>query len=108
MTNTFLADRWVCVFGDLWPPARVTEHIETTRELDGIQEDSWTFDSYSELPPCSATSCDLNARWTFHPDDGPTLTIWTDTPRAFRYRGDVIGQCERGPSSRGPLTPKRQ
>jgi hypothetical protein len=51
-----------CVLDALAVPERVLDHIGTTRALDGQQEDSW--DNYQ-------------ARWTYHPDDGVNLTIWT-------------------------------
>ena len=49
------------VYGELKMPARVREHIATTRALDGQQTDEW--DGYQ-------------ARWTYHPDDGLQITIW--------------------------------
>jgi hypothetical protein len=51
-----------CVFDTLKVPTRVLDHISTTRALDGQQTDSW--DSYK-------------ARWTYHPDDGLNMSIWT-------------------------------
>ena len=38
----------------------VTQHIESTRALDGMQTDEWD---------------DMKARWTYHPDDGLSLTL---------------------------------
>lgn len=50
-----------CVLEALEVPERVRSHIGSTRALDGMQEDSWD---------------DYNARWTYHPDAGITVTIW--------------------------------
>jgi phosphatidylethanolamine-binding protein (PEBP) family uncharacterized protein/LysM repeat protein len=52
-----------CVLANLDVPARVVSHIDQTRALDGLQEDSWG---------------DYNAQWTYHPDSGLTITIWRD------------------------------
>jgi hypothetical protein len=52
-----------CALDALAIPERVLDHIGTTRALDGQQEDSWD---------------DYQARWTYHPDHGVNLTIWTD------------------------------
>lgn len=41
-------------------PDYVTQHIESTRALDGMQTDEWD---------------DMKARWTYHPDDGLSLTL---------------------------------
>ena len=41
---------------------RWRNHIESTRALDGTQEDSFG---------------DYQARWTYHPDNGMNLTVWT-------------------------------
>jgi Putative peptidoglycan binding domain len=56
---------YTCVIEELAPPARVVRRIESTRALDGMQEESW--DNFSAL-------------WTFHPDDGLSLTIWVSDP----------------------------
>ena len=50
-----------CVLNSLQVPDRVRSHIDSTRALDGMQEDSWD---------------GFNARWSYHPDDGVTITIW--------------------------------
>ena len=52
-----------CVLESLEVPQRVVEHIQQTRALDGTQTDSWD---------------DYQARWTFHPDSGVSLTIWSE------------------------------
>ena len=52
-----------CVLEWLDVPDRVMAHIGDTRALDGQQTDSWD---------------DLEARWTYHPDDGLEMTIWLD------------------------------
>lgn len=49
-----------CLRKRLQIPVRVMNAIGSTRALDGTQQDSWD---------------DLQARWTYHPDDGLDLTI---------------------------------
>ncbi|MEN3123230.1 hypothetical protein [Janibacter sp. LM] len=49
-----------CVLGELEAPDYVTQHISTTRALDGQQTDEWD---------------DIEARWTYHPDDGLQITF---------------------------------
>ena len=51
-----------CVLDALEAPTHVEEHMSTTRALDGTQEDGWD---------------DYQARWTYHPDSGMNLTVWT-------------------------------
>ncbi|AXG14970.1 hypothetical protein [Intrasporangium calvum] len=51
----------VCVLTALRVPDHVIAHMDSTRALDGQQEDTW--DSYK-------------ARWTYHPDDGLNLTVF--------------------------------
>ncbi len=46
-------------------PERVRNHVASTRALDGIQEDDWN--GYS-------------AQWSYHPDDGLSITIWVTDP----------------------------
>jgi hypothetical protein len=53
-----------CLMTALDVPERVLDHLGTTKVLDGQQEDSWN---------------DYNARWTYHPDSGVSLTIWTES-----------------------------
>lgn len=53
-----------CAIDELDVPERVSSHIGTTRALDGTQEDSWE---------------GLEARWTYHPDSGLNITIWTSS-----------------------------
>jgi hypothetical protein len=50
-----------CVLTSLNVPDYVVTHMDATRALDGMQEDTW--DSYT-------------ARWTYHPDDGMNLTVF--------------------------------
>lgn len=50
-----------CVLNALNVPDYVVTHIDDTRALDGMQEDTW--DGYT-------------ARWTYHPDDGMNLTVY--------------------------------
>lgn len=57
-------DLLICVLDETDAPQRVTEHIESTRALDGQQTDEW--EEYS-------------ARWSFHPDDGMSLTVWSES-----------------------------
>lgn len=52
-----------CLLDALDVPERVRTHIGQTRALDGLQTDSWS---------------DYSAQWTYHPDDGMTITIWVD------------------------------
>lgn len=49
-----------CVLEHLDAPSYVTEHISSTRALDGQQTDTWD---------------DMTARWTYHPDAGLTITF---------------------------------
>lgn len=49
-----------CMLEELDAPSYVTEHIESTRALDGQQTDEWD---------------DIEARWTYHPDDGMIITF---------------------------------
>lgn len=49
-----------CVLDELDVPAAVRDHIDSTRALDGYQEDS--FDEFA-------------LGWTYHPDDGVNMTI---------------------------------
>lgn len=51
-----------CILSGLEIPERVTSHMSSTRALDGTQNDAW--DAYE-------------ARWTYHPDDGLNLTLWS-------------------------------
>lgn len=54
------ADKFLCLMDELDAPSYLREHINQTRALDGQQTDSWD---------------DFEARWTFHPDDGLSITI---------------------------------
>ena len=49
-----------CVLNLLLIPQAVVTHIDSTRALDGQQTDTWQ---------------GINARWTYHPDSGLTLTL---------------------------------
>jgi hypothetical protein len=49
-----------CVAKHLEMPAAVVAHMDGTRALDGRQTDSWG---------------DFTAAWSYHPDDGVSLTI---------------------------------
>lgn len=49
-----------CVLNSLDVPDAVLQHIDTTRALDGQQTDSWS---------------GVDARWTYHPDDGLDITL---------------------------------
>jgi hypothetical protein len=49
-----------CILSYLKAPAAVVEHMDSTRALDGRQEDAWG---------------DFKAAWTYHPDDGLDITI---------------------------------
>lgn len=49
-----------CVLGELGVPRAVKDHMGSTRALDGTQTDEWD---------------GLKARWTYHPDDGISMTI---------------------------------
>ena len=51
-----------CVFDALGVPKPVQNHVGQTRALDGTQTDKWG---------------SLQARWTYHPDDGLNMTIWS-------------------------------
>lgn len=50
----------VCVMEYLQAPAAVTEHMDSTRALDGRQTDSWG---------------SFTAGWTYHPDAGVDMVI---------------------------------
>lgn len=50
-----------CVIDALDLPRRVADHINHTRAIDGTQTDTWD---------------DYNARFTYHPDNGASITIW--------------------------------
>jgi hypothetical protein len=50
----------VCVLSKTGAPSFVTDHIDSTRALDGTQSDEW--DGY-------------RARWTYHPDAGLRITF---------------------------------
>lgn len=50
-----------CVLNALQVPDYVVSHMDSTRALDGTQEDTW--ESYT-------------ARWTYHPDNGLNLTVF--------------------------------
>ncbi len=49
-----------CVLNLLLIPQAVVTHIDSTRALDGQQTDTWE---------------GINARWTYHPNTGLTLTL---------------------------------
>lgn len=49
-----------CVLVQLKAPSAVSDHIDQTRALDGMQEDTWSH---------------YKARWTYHPDNGLNMTI---------------------------------
>lgn len=49
-----------CVLTELDTPKSVVNHMDSTRALDGMQEDSWSH---------------YKARWTYHPDSGMNLTV---------------------------------
>lgn len=49
-----------CILAKLDAPDYVTEHVGSTRAMDGQQTDEWN---------------DLEARWTYHPDAGLNMTI---------------------------------
>lgn len=51
-----------CVLGKLEAPKAVIAHMDSTRALDGRQEDSWT---------------GYTASWSYHPDNGLDLIIRT-------------------------------
>lgn len=50
----------VCPLVYLEAPDHVIEHMDNTRALDGMQEDTWD---------------GIEARWTYHPDQGMNLTL---------------------------------
>ncbi|MGD8202447.1 hypothetical protein ACQE98_17535 [Ornithinimicrobium sp. W1679] len=49
-----------CLLVQLDTPDHVISHMDSTRALDGMQDDEWG---------------DITARWTYHPDDGMNLTL---------------------------------
>lgn len=49
-----------CLLAKLQAPAYVSEHLGSTRALDGQQTDEWK---------------GLEARWTYHPDNGTNMII---------------------------------
>lgn len=55
-------DTMICVLGLSGVPDRVISQISSTRALDGMQTAEW--DGFA-------------AQWTFHPDAGMNLTIWS-------------------------------
>lgn len=83
-----------CVLDATSAPDYVRQHINSTRALDGQQEDSWA---------------GVKARWTYHPDTGLQITLvddgtWpldTDIPKAVKAPLEscraVLG--DGGPSS---------
>ncbi|WP_052459807.1 hypothetical protein [Tessaracoccus massiliensis] len=50
-----------CILNSSEAPQHVRDHIESTRALDGQQEDQW--------------GDGLKARWTYHPDSGLRITF---------------------------------
>lgn len=50
-----------CILNGTEAPQHVRDHIESTRALDGQQEDQW--------------GDGLKARWTYHPDSGLQITF---------------------------------
>ena len=52
-----------CLYKNLDTPTRVTSHVENTRAVDGRQVDEWK---------------NINASWTYHPDDGLNMTLSLD------------------------------
>lgn len=59
-TSGMTADMTACVLRELHVSAAVSQHIETTRALDGRQSDRWA---------------GYTASWTYHPDDGLDMVI---------------------------------
>lgn len=55
-------DTMICVLGLSGVPDRVISQLSSTRALDGMQFAEWG---------------DLAAQWTYHPDAGMNLTIWS-------------------------------
>lgn len=53
-------DTVVCLLGRTSVPDFVTQHMESTRALDGQQTDQWN---------------GYTARWSYHPDSGLRITI---------------------------------
>lgn len=49
-----------CLLAGLGAPDYVADHINSTRALDGQQTDEWD---------------DIEARWTYHPDNGLKITF---------------------------------
>lgn len=49
-----------CMLTELDAPEYIAQHINSTRALDGQQTDEWD---------------DIEARWTYHPDDGLQITF---------------------------------
>lgn len=58
-------DDYSCLVEVLDVPSRVEDHIGGTRALDGTQSDGW-----------DSPFGEVEARWTYHPDDGLFLTVW--------------------------------
>lgn len=56
-----------CLLAKLQAPSYVSEHLGSTRALDGQQTDEWM---------------GLEARWTYHPDSGTNLTVVDRTKSA--------------------------
>ena len=50
----------VCLLQGVKAPSYVLSHIDSTRALDGQQEEQWGH---------------YRARWTYHPDDGLNITL---------------------------------
>jgi hypothetical protein len=59
-------DTMICVLGWVSPPQHVIAQLSSTRALDGMQTATW-----------DGLFGQVSALWTFHPDQGMNLTVFT-------------------------------
>jgi hypothetical protein len=61
-------DSMICVLGTVGVPSDVIARLSSTRALDGMQSASWEDTTLGNT---------VSALWTYHPDQGMNVTIWT-------------------------------
>jgi hypothetical protein len=59
-------DTMICVLGWVSPPQHVISQLSSTRALDGMQTATW-----------DGVFGEVSALWTYHPDQGLNLTVFT-------------------------------
>lgn len=60
LVNAITVDDITCVLGELEAPASMTERMDRTRALDGVQEAAWA---------------GMEASWSYHPDNGLDIIL---------------------------------